>query len=114
MKNTIEIKKVVIKENNGGGISYEAYDGNDNIIAVIAGIEYQKPQPDYEQEARDLIAGEWSYSDASQWYDADGNSMGDRHHVEDGYGGWTLGDEIKAVNVVDDHDSTKILAIVTA
>lgn len=108
-----EIKKVIVKENNGGGISYEAYDGNDNIIAVITGIEYQDPQPDYEQEARDLINAEWSYTDASQWYDADGNSMGDRHHIEDLHGRLELGDEIKAVDVVDNHESTKILAIVT-
>lgn len=108
--NTYEIKKVVVKENNGGGISYEAYDVAQKIIAVITGIEQQNPQPDYDQEARGLLDGNWSYSDASQWYDLDGNSMGDKKTEIDDDGQDIDVGELTAVDVVDNHPSTKILA----
>ena len=105
-----EIKKVIVKENNGGGISYEAYDGNGNIIAVVTGIEQQRPQPDYEQEAHDLIDCKWSYSDASQWYDAEGNSMGDLRKTKNEQGKDIYVGEITATDVIDNHWTTKILA----
>jgi hypothetical protein len=105
----MKIEKVIVKENNGGGITYEAYDSDGNIVGVVAGIEFQSPQPDYAEEAKDLIAGGWSIYNAAQWYDVDGNSMGDMHDTEDENGRIIRDRELTADDVIDDDNSTHIL-----
>jgi len=108
----MKIAEVIVKENNGGGITYEAYDAHGDIVGIVAGIEHQNPQPDYAEEARALITCDWSIYDASQWYDVDGNIMGDMHEIEDEDGHLIRDRELTANDVIDNHPSTRVLCIV--
>ena len=91
-----------LKENNGGGLSIEHYDAHYNIISVVTGLEYNP-----KNQLNDLISyGEdWDWSDVGgqiNGYNEDGNLDGDCD--EDGK-------EYTASDMVDNHETTKTIAI---
>jgi hypothetical protein len=107
------IRRILIKENNGGGISFEAYDGMLDILFVIGGLEFEdKTVRERIQDAKDLIAGEWDYTDATQWYNRTGNSEGAYKIILDDDGQDISDEYLTAEDVVDEDESTKILAVV--
>lgn len=94
--------KTLLKENNGGGLQIEQYDNNNNIISVVSGLEYGEQG----NGINDLISygDKWDWSDVGgiiNGYNEDGNLTGD---LDDN------GDELTANDVIDNHDSTKIVA----
>ena len=91
------ITSAQVKENNGGGLQIECYDAQNDIVAVIACGHTQKTGIN---DLVGIVDGTWEYNDANQWYDTDGNSMGD---CDDNH-------ELTASDVVDNHDSTKTIA----
>lgn len=88
-----------VKENNGGGLQIELSDKGE-IVAVVTGIEYNDKANGL-ADLKGLVDGDWDYTDASQWYSVEGNNQGDKG--EDGQ-------ELTAMDVVDDHESTKAIA----
>ncbi len=94
------ITRAQVKENNGGGLQIEVYDQDDNTMYVIAGMEYDSKADGY-ADLKGIVDGDWNYSDASQWYNNDDNSMGDKDQD---------GKILTASDVINDHESTKIIA----
>lgn len=86
-------------ENNGGGLQIELYDGM-MVVAVVAGIEYTDNNNGV-ADLKGIVDGEWDYFDASQWYNTERNSL-----CEKG----TDGEELTALDVVDNYDSSKTIA----
>ncbi len=91
--------KGIVKENNGGGVSIEVYEDNNTIESVVCGMDYCNDNG--LSDLIGLVDGEWIYTDASIWFDRAGNSEGDTN--EDGK-------ELTALDVVDDAESTRIIA----
>ena len=91
------MKKVIVKENNGGGLSIELYiDGA--IDQVVTGLEFGDPLP-----INDIIGfgDTWNAREASNGYDVDGNTLGD---LDD------HGNELTADDVTDNSQWTKEIA----
>lgn len=93
------ITSAQVKENNGGGLQIEVYDQNDEIMHVVC---FDYVDQDGYADLKGIIDGDWSYTDASEWYDAETNSMGDT--TEDN------SRDLTASDVVDNHESTKVIA----
>jgi hypothetical protein len=92
------MKKVIVKENNGGGLSIELYiDGE--INQVVTGLEFGEPLP-----ISDIIGfgDTWDSRDASQGYDMDTNTTGERDEE---------GNLITADKMIDYSDWTKEIAV---
>lgn len=99
MKQNLIITSARVKENNGGGLKIETYNQYEEIMHVICA-EYVG-QNGY-ADLKGIVDGDWSYTDASEWYDAETNSMGDT--TEDN------SRDLNASDVVDSHESTKVIA----
>jgi hypothetical protein len=92
------MKKVLVKENNGGGLSIELWiDGN--IDQVVTGLEFGEPLP-----VSDIVGfgDTWTARDASNGYDLDGNTLGDldENHEK----------ELTAEDIWDDSKWTRTIA----
>lgn len=95
--------KNILKENNGGGLQIERYDNNDNIESVVAGLEYG--QQGNGLDDLKSYGDDWDWSDVGgtiNGYNKDGNLAGD---LDDN------GEELTANDAIDNHDSTKTVAI---
>jgi hypothetical protein len=92
------MKRIIVKENNGGGISIELYE-DDNIQQVVTGLEFGDPLT-----ITDIIAfGDgWIARDATNGYDLDGNTLND---LDDN------GNELTAEDMVDNSEWTKEIVI---
>jgi len=95
--------KNLLKENNGGGISIERYDENDNLVSVFTGLEFSSP----ESGIKDFITygTEWDYDCAggnTNGYHQNGNVNGDLS--------FQTGEELNCYNVADDSPETKVIS----
>jgi hypothetical protein len=89
--------KTLAKENNAGGLSFEHYDDNMNIISVVTGLEFAD-QPGQGIEDIKTYGTEWDWTDVGgqvSGYSHDGNTDDSEYEVED---------------MIDDSEYTKIVA----
>jgi hypothetical protein len=84
----------IIKENNAGGVSLEFYQ-NDKIHSVVTGLEFGG-----KIKLSDVI----SYNERWDWTDVGGDTCG--YSID----GNTDGSEYRAANMMDDHETTSVIA----
>jgi hypothetical protein len=95
--------KVIAIENNGGGIQFEQYDDNGNLISVVAGLEFAE-----EGKGVDDIktyGDEWFWNDCGGntiGYSQEENTSGDRHY--------DTGEILTAKDVKDEQESSCLVA----
>lgn len=89
--------KTLAKENNGGGLQFEMYDDNMNIISVVTGLEFAKAGQGIEDIK--TYGSEWN------WNDVGGNISG--YSDKDGN---TDDSEYDANDMIDDSEYTKAVA----
>lgn len=89
--------KTIAKENNGGGISFEQYDDNMNIISVVTGLEFAQNN----KGTKDIT----TYGEEWDWSDVGGNITGYNADGEN-----TDGSEYDASDMIDNSEYTKTIA----
>ena len=89
--------KTLAKENNGGGLQFEMYDDEMNIISVVTGLEFAKAG----QGVEDIK----TYGSAWNWNDVGCNISG--YSDSDGN---TDDSEYDANDMIDDSEYTHIVA----
>ena len=95
--------KVIAIENNGGGIQFEEYDDNGNLISVVSGLEFAG--------AGNGIEDLHSYGSDWFWNDCGGNTVG--YNLEENTSGdrnYATGMILTAIDVKDEYDSSCLVA----
>jgi hypothetical protein len=87
---------ILVKENNGGGLSLECYDDNMNIVSVVTGLEFSQSGQGLEDIR--TYGVEWD------WNDVGGKITGY------GESGNTDNSEYMAVNMIDNSEYTRVVA----
>ena len=95
--------KTIVIENNGGGLQIEQYDDNNNIVSVVANLEFADDgsgSEDVKSYGQEL---DWSdVGGAVTGYGKDGNTNGDTHRE--------TGKELTASDVIDDGPESNLVA----
>lgn len=95
--------KTICIENNGGGLSFEQYDEEGNIISVAANLEFAPEGMGVEDIQN--FGFSWYWNDCggnTVGYSLDDNTSGDTHSA--------TGNILTAADVKDYYDSSQIVA----